>query len=105
MVQDSIAYLYYRCYQFYGGSQRSDQPVSFLIGLNGCLIINVVARLLSIDRWLIQGDLIAFIVIALGTPMVILSNRRFFHRKFDDFKGETVERRKRNGLLVILYII
>jgi|GEM_PF-6256453 hypothetical protein len=105
MIKDSIVYLYYRFFQLYNGPIRSDGPVCFVVGFNACSIINLATRLFTVRAPLIMIDLVVFFIIFVLSPLVIRSNRKFIHTKFDVFKGETRERRRKNGMLIIFYFI
>lgn len=105
-------YLYYRSYQIYKGSQRSDGPLVFFMSLNIAFVVNVFCRLLAAGglnfkvEWLFFVDL--SIVILFPFVKLFIPHRamlKYIGKTMESFKSEAPDQRSINGLLLFLYMI
>jgi len=118
MIFDFIVYFYYRICQYYNDSTRKDGPLGLFLAFNFSTVVNLLIHLLFAAGGAAGNTEIAPLLIVIDGAIVLLftiiivpiavyrkSARKFLGKRFDTYKTESPESRRKRGRAIWIYMI
>ena len=113
-IRSFLTYFYFRVYELYKASSKSDGPVALIISLNISAVVNLLlyfynlmipmSGLEPLFLSMVVVDAALFLLTFISIEIYLARNRKPIGKQFEQFRKETTLERKRHGKQIWVYI-